>query len=101
MKINQNSLDIFCAEKINKLEEASGFRTLKTTHRASGAQSQQAGKSLISFSCNDYLGLSHHPVILEKAHEAAKLSMAQALPHHGLSPVITRYWSHWKKSWQN
>ncbi|EJW21985.1 hypothetical protein IMCC14465_03790 [alpha proteobacterium IMCC14465] len=78
MKINQNSLDIFCAEKINKLEEASGFRTLKTTHRASGAQSQQAGKSLISFSCNDYLGLSHHPVILEKAHEAAKLYGAGA-----------------------
>ena len=73
MKTNQNSLDIFCAEKINKLEEGASFRKLKTTHRVAEAQSHQAGKSLISFSCNDYLGLSHHPTLLEKAHEAARL----------------------------
>ena len=73
MKTNQNSLDIFCAEKINKLEEGASFRKLKTTHRVAEAQSHQAGKSLISFSCNDYLGLSHHPTLLEKANEAAKL----------------------------
>ena len=73
MKTNQNSLDIFCGEKINKLEESASFRKLKTTHRIAIAQSHQAGKSLISFSCNDYLGLSHHPTLLEKANEAAKL----------------------------
>ena len=73
MKTNQNSLDIFCAEKINKLEEGASFRKLKTTHRVAEAQSRQAGKSLISFSCNDYLGLSHHPTLLEKANEAARL----------------------------
>ena len=73
MKTNQNSLDIFCAEKINKLEEGASFRKLKTTHRVAEAQSHQAGKSLISFSCNDYLGLSHHPTLLEKANEAARL----------------------------
>ena len=73
MKTNQNSLDIFCAEKINKLEEVASFRKLKTTHRVAEAQSHQAGKSLISFSCNDYLGLSHHPTLLEKANEAARL----------------------------
>ncbi|MEE3081304.1 MAG: 8-amino-7-oxononanoate synthase, partial [Pseudomonadota bacterium] len=73
MKTNQNSLDIFCAEKINKLKEGASFRKLKTTHRVAEAQSHQAGKSLISFSCNDYLGLSHHPNLLEKANEAARL----------------------------
>lgn len=73
MKTNQNSLDIFCAEKINKLEQGASFRKLKTTHRVAEAQSHQAGKSLISFSCNDYLGLSHHPTLLEKANEAARL----------------------------
>ena len=73
MKTNQNSLDIFCAEKINKLEEGASFRKLKTTHRVAIAQSHQDGKSLISFSCNDYLGLSHHPTLLEKANEAARL----------------------------
>ena len=73
MKTNQNSLDIFCAEKINKLEKGASFRKLKTTHRVAEAQSHQAGKSLISFSCNDYLGLSHHPTLLEKANEAARL----------------------------
>ena len=73
MKTNQNSLDNFCAKKINKLEEGANFRKLKTTHRVAIAQSNQAGKSLISFSCNDYLGLSHHPTLLEKANEAARL----------------------------
>ena len=73
MKTNQNSLDIFCAEKINKLEKNASFRTLKTTHRGAEAKSRQSGKPLISFSCNDYLGLSHHPTLLEKANEAARL----------------------------
>ena len=78
MKTNQNSLDIFCAEKINKLEKNASFRTLKTTHRGAKAKSHQSGKFLISFSCNDYLGLSHHPTILEKANEAARLYGAGA-----------------------
>ena len=78
MKTNQNSLDIFCAEKINKLEKNASFRTLKTTHRGAEAKSRQSGKFLISFSCNDYLGLSHHPTILEKANEAARLYGAGA-----------------------
>ncbi len=29
MKTNQNSLDIFCAEKINKLEEGASFESLR------------------------------------------------------------------------
>ena len=91
MKTNQNSLDIFCAEKINKLEEGASFRKLKTTHRVAEAQSHQAGKSLISFSCNDYLGLSHHPTLLEKANEAASF-MVLAPPPPGLLPAITRCW---------
>ena len=82
MKTNQNSLDIFCAEKINKLEKNASFRTLKTTHRGAEAKSRQSGKFLISFSCNDYLGLSHHPTILEKANEAARLYGA------GPGPII-------------
>lgn len=85
MKNTKNSLDNFCAGKIIKLREKSGFRKLKTTHRAAGAAAVQSGKPLISFSCNDYLGLSHHPEVIRRAGEAAELYGAGA----GASRLIT------------
>jgi 8-amino-7-oxononanoate synthase len=36
-------------------------RTLKQTQRLGGARVRRGENEFVSFSCNDYLGLAHHP----------------------------------------
>lgn len=65
------SLDAFAGEKLAALEAKSLRRRLKPTRRHDGAVVERDGKRLISFSCNDYLGLSHHHLVRAAAAEAA------------------------------
>ena len=65
------SLDAFAAEKLEALDAKSLRRRLKSTRRHDGAIVERDGKRLISFSCNDYLGLSQHPAVRAAAAEAA------------------------------
>jgi 8-amino-7-oxononanoate synthase len=55
---------------ISELQEKSLFRELKDTQRRDGIYVSRGGKQLISFSCNDYLGLSHHPKVKQAAIDA-------------------------------
>lgn len=50
-------------EKLQALDRAGRRRVLKETRRQSGAVVWRGGKKLISFCCNDYLGLSQHPQV--------------------------------------
>ena len=79
------SLDEFAKDKLKSLEKHSLRRSLKVTKREKGAKSLRAGKHLISFSCNDYLGLSHHPEVIKAAGDAALAYGAGA----GASQLIT------------
>ena len=65
------SLDAFAGEKLAALEAKSLRRRLKPTRRHDGAVVERDGKRLISFSCNDYLGLSQHHLVRAAAAEAA------------------------------
>jgi len=65
------SLDAFAGEKLAALEAKNLRRRLKPTRRHDGAVVERDGRRLISFSCNDYLGLSHHPAVRAAAAEAA------------------------------
>ena len=65
------SLDAFAGEKLAALDAKSLRRRLKPTRRHDGAVVERDGKRLISFSCNDYLGLSQHPAVRAAAAEAA------------------------------
>lgn len=58
-----DTLTAFAQGKLDQLSAASLLRTLKPTHRMDGVVVERDGRRLISFSCNDYLGLSHHPEV--------------------------------------
>ncbi len=66
-----DSLDVFARTKLAALEAGSLRRRLVPTERGSGASAARGGRALVSFSCNDYLGLSHHPRVVAAAQDAA------------------------------
>jgi 8-amino-7-oxononanoate synthase len=65
-----SSLDDFAQAKLAALEKEHLRRKLVVTTRRGGAVVERGGRQLISFSCNDYLGLSAHPAIAEAARDA-------------------------------
>ena len=64
------SLNAMVAEKLAHLEANSLKRTLKDTGRRHGTSTERAGKSVLSFCCNDYLNLSTHPAVVDAARVA-------------------------------
>ena len=66
------SLDKFAADKLSALERDQLRRELAETARSAGAGAQRRGRQLISFSCNDYLGLSQDPRVLAAFKDAAE-----------------------------
>jgi 8-amino-7-oxononanoate synthase len=67
---HSHSLDAFAAEKLAGLEGAALRRRLAVTARGPGAAAEREGRGLVSFSCNDYLGLAHDPRVIAAASEA-------------------------------
>ncbi|BDL38111.1 hypothetical protein MSPGM_07010 [Methylorubrum sp. GM97] len=65
-----NSLDAFAGEKLAGLEASALRRRLAVTARGPEAAAERGGRSLVSFSCNDYLGLAHDPRVIAAATEA-------------------------------
>jgi 8-amino-7-oxononanoate synthase len=60
-------------------------RSVKETERMGGARVRRDGKDYVSFSCNDYLGLAHHPRVIAAAREALERYGAGA----GASRLVT------------
>ena len=58
-----HSLDQFAQEKLDDLKRRHLHRALSETIREDGIWLERNGRPLLSFSCNDYLNLSQHPVI--------------------------------------
>lgn len=57
------SLNAFADAKLAALAAQSLRRTLKEDRRLDGLYIERGGKRLLSFSCNDYLNLTHHPAV--------------------------------------
>ena len=57
------SLEEFATGKLGELDRASLHRVLAETDRLDGIWVDRAGRRLLSFCCNDYLALTHHPAI--------------------------------------
>jgi 8-amino-7-oxononanoate synthase len=79
------SLTLFARAKLDALEARSLRRTLKPTRRIDGLWVEREGRRLLSFSCNDYLNLSHHPAVKAAAHAAIDAYGAGA----GASRLVT------------
>jgi 8-amino-7-oxononanoate synthase len=61
------SLDAFASEKLRALEAADLRRGLAASARVDGLWVERGGRRLLSFSCNDYLNLTRHPVLRRAA----------------------------------
>ena len=67
------SLDEFASAKLAELERSSLRRALVDTTRVTGIWLLRDGRRLLSFSCNDYLNLTHHPAVKDAAIEALRV----------------------------
>jgi len=79
------ALDDILREKLLVLEAKQQKRVLKETERRKGVRVRRGGRELISFSCNDYLGLSRHPEVIRASREALEKYGAGA----GASRLVT------------
>ena len=77
-----HSLNQFIDEKLAKLEAASLRRRLIDTAREDGLWVTRGGRRLLSFCCNDYLNLSHHP--------AVKAAAIKAIEQYGVGSGASR-----------
>ncbi|HXA37848.1 MAG TPA: 8-amino-7-oxononanoate synthase [Phenylobacterium sp.] len=68
-----DTLTRFSADKLSALQAKSLRRVPHPTHRLDGVWVERDGRRLVSFSCNDYLGLSHHPAVKAAAVRAIEL----------------------------
>jgi 8-amino-7-oxononanoate synthase len=79
------ALDDILHERLEALKSSHLLRSLRPLERGNFPMVERGGKSLISFSCNDYLGLSHHPAVIEAAIRATEQYGAGA----GASRLVT------------
>ncbi|MGH6974407.1 MAG: 8-amino-7-oxononanoate synthase [Stellaceae bacterium] len=76
------SLDGFAAAKLGALKDKGLDRRLAVTAREDGIWTVRGGRRLLSFSCNDYLNLSHHPEV--------KAAASAALERYGTGASASR-----------
>ena len=67
-----DSLERFARGKLDDLAAQSLKRTLAETDRYGPTEARRNGRDVISFCCNDYLNLSHHPRVIDAAIEATR-----------------------------
>jgi 8-amino-7-oxononanoate synthase len=79
------TLDAFARDKLAGLDARALRRSLYPTERLDGVHVLRGGRRLVSFSCNDYLGLAHHPAVKAAAIAAVERFGAGA----GASRLVT------------
>jgi 8-amino-7-oxononanoate synthase len=80
-----STLNEFAAARLADLDRRALRRRLSITRRAEEGRATRSGPPLISFCCNDYLGLSQHPAVRRAAIEAIEQYGAGA----GASRLVT------------
>ncbi|MGB0631129.1 MAG: aminotransferase class I/II-fold pyridoxal phosphate-dependent enzyme [Alphaproteobacteria bacterium] len=80
--MSNESLDRFAKSKLDRLTAHGLRRSVVDTHRTDAVHIRRGGRDLVSFCCNDYLGLTHHPAVKEAA--------AAAIADHGAGAGASR-----------
>ena len=70
MTSEPTSLDRFATRKLEGLSRRNLRRQLANTQAIDAVTVERDGQRLINFCSNDYLGLSHHPEVIEAARQA-------------------------------
>jgi 8-amino-7-oxononanoate synthase len=78
-------LDAILTGRLVALEAKGQRRRLRAGERARGVAIERGGRRFVSFSCNDYLGLSWHPEVIRASAEATQRYGAGA----GASRLVT------------
>lgn len=78
-------LDSRFAEALRAIQHRGQLRSLQPAQLAPGGKLRRAGRELLDFSSNDYLGLSQHPLLIERAADWAREFGAGA----GASRLVT------------
>jgi len=65
--MSNESLDRFAKSKLDRLTAQGLRRSVVDTHRTDAVHLRRGGRDLVSFCCNDYLGLTHHPAVKKAA----------------------------------
>ena len=68
----QDSLLQFARDKLSRLEAQLLRRELVVTDRIAAGIGRRDATNLISFACNDYLGLSRHPDVIQASEDATR-----------------------------
>jgi 8-amino-7-oxononanoate synthase len=72
----------FAREQLGRAAGRSLTRQIRESERLGRARVRLDGREYVSFSCNDYLGLTHHPAVIAAAREA--------LERHGAGAAASR-----------
>ncbi len=83
--MNSESLDQFAQGKLDGLAARDLRRTILESHRTDAVHLVRDGREYVSFCCNDYLGLTHHPALKN----AAKAAIDEFGAGSGASRLIT------------
>lgn len=78
-----DSLTRFAGAKLDRIQAANLHRTLEATGRGAPITVMRAGRELVSFCCNDYLGLSQHPKL--------KRAAIRAVERYGVGAGASRF----------
>lgn len=94
----------FCAEleaRLQSLRDQGLHRQLRPVHSAQGTRLNLAGRRLLNFSSNDYLGLASHPALRAAAVQAlaeygsgsgaSRLICGSLAPHGDLDAALARF----------
>ena len=65
--MSSGSLEAYAQQKLGSLERRSLKREIRDTDRSGGVIVEREGRRLVSFSCNDYLGLATDPATVAAA----------------------------------
>jgi 8-amino-7-oxononanoate synthase len=70
--LTQDSLQQLARDRLARLEVQHLRRELVVTDRVAASVARRGPTELISFACNDYLGLSRHPDVIRASEEATR-----------------------------